>query len=580
MINTVRIVFVSLALLLAACGTGKDSVTSTPTASPIAEITPTIQATEPPTATTEPTPTTPPTHTPTSTSTPTPTITPTPTVTPTPSNTPTPTITPTPTNVPDLNTVYSHLPQIETSQETQLKASPSHPASNLSETNVPSDSIVRIIGQDKNGQWTLVLDDNAIGWIPTFYFKFGTANTELASLAEPRLSACQELVGGVNTLGETWTNNVEGRSTVEGIAYSASQTWEPKANELVVQVDGNDTPIQTVEETTTLDSGDKAVWFKARLDDIERGERVSFRLADSTQTNVIFFASFFGNDCAEDSVAALGSTDDGVDGEGDGADEAVESTTLIVRTTIGNRAEIFDYETYTEVIEIGQTVNGQPITAKRFGTGESLVIFVGGLHAGYAPSSVALAKQLSVHLNTYPDEVPSDVMVVVIESVAIDSPVRLQSVEGRLNANGVDLNRNWDCRWSAVAEWARETVSGGEHPFSEPETRALRDFILDTKPQGVIFWEAKSTNGLVSPGLCDDEVPVSEQLAEVYGYAAGYGVKDFEQVANYRLHGDGTNWLNAQGIPAAAVLLTDYRQFRWQVQLAGIRATIRDLSYE
>jgi hypothetical protein len=42
----------------------------------------------------------------------------------------------------------------------------------------------------------------------------------------------------------------------------------------------------------------------------------------------------------------------------------------------------------------------------------------------------------------------------------------------RWNANGVDLNRNWDGPGSG------EDPYGGPYPFSEPETAALRDFLL------------------------------------------------------------------------------------------------------
>ena len=588
---TYYVLLLATILLLVACGVNEDQVVAeaTPSVAATLEPTPVATATIPPTHTPEPTPTQTIAPTATPTPTPSPTVTPTPTTTPTPSVTPTPTLIPTPTDVPDLNVVYAHLAEIAIATDAQLIASPSRPSANLTDTLILRDSVVKIIGQDKNSEWTLVLDDGSIGWIPTFYFKQGTANAEIARLSEPKQQACKELVGAVNTLGQQWTNDIEGPSTVEGIAYSASETWDAAAQAMVVQVDREDTTIPTVEEVTTLASGDKAVWFRARLDELQSNERVAFRLADATQTNVMFFASFFGNDCAPGHAVELGSTASELDEtsvisgtsgtEGGNAGESPESTTLIVRTVIGNRDQVFNYELDIEEIEIGQTVNGQPIIAKRFGTGESLIVFIGGLHAGYAPSSVALAKQLSVHLNTFPDEVPSDVMVVVIESVALDSP-RMNSVEGRLNANGVDLNRNWDCGWSRDAEWAGEYVSGGDHPFSEPETQALRDFFLDTKPQGVIFWEAKSTNGLASPGQCGDSTEVSAQLAKTYGYAAGYGVKDFESVANYRVQGDGTDWLDSQGIPAASVLLTDYWQFRWHVQLAGIRATIRDLSYE
>jgi len=48
---------------------------------------------------------------------------------------------------------------------------------------------------------------------------------------------------------------------------------------------------------------------------------------------------------------------------------------------------------------------------------------------------------------------------------------------------GVDLNRNWDWHWAGVGS-SQDPCSdtfAGSHAFSEPETRAVSDFILDHK---------------------------------------------------------------------------------------------------
>jgi hypothetical protein len=46
---------------------------------------------------------------------------------------------------------------------------------------------------------------------------------------------------------------------------------------------------------------------------------------------------------------------------------------------------------------------------------------------------------------------------------------------------GVDLNRNWDWHWGGVGA-SRDPCSdtyAGSRAFSEPETRAVSDFLLD-----------------------------------------------------------------------------------------------------
>ena len=51
----------------------------------------------------------------------------------------------------------------------------------------------------------------------------------------------------------------------------------------------------------------------------------------------------------------------------------------------------------------------------------------------------------------------------------------------KANANGVDLNVNFDAKWGS-GESNLTTINDenyiGKHPFSESETKALRDFTL------------------------------------------------------------------------------------------------------
>jgi eukaryotic-like serine/threonine-protein kinase len=225
---------------------------------------------------------------------------------------------------------------------------------------------------------------------------------------------------------------------------------------------------------------------------------------------------------------------------------------------------------------IGQSVNNREIEAVRFGNGPNVVIFIGGLHAGAAPSSVALANRAISHFTNNLGDVPTNVTLYIIPNANPDTPFAPGELDGRLNANNVDINRNWDCRWVEDARWRNEVIpgSGGPAPFSEPETQALADFITGHDAVAVVFWEARATNGLSSPGFCEGRTPVSGSLATTYGQAAGYPIGDFEDLTNQELNGDGTNWLDSQGIPAIAVLLPDYETVDWPSSLAAMRAVL------
>lgn len=230
-----------------------------------------------------------------------------------------------------------------------------------------------------------------------------------------------------------------------------------------------------------------------------------------------------------------------------------------------------------ETIVLAQSPGGTPVEVVRFGNGPKKLLFVGGIHAGYAPSTASLAQRLVTYLEENPQEVPANATVYVVPMLNPDSNIAFGEIEGRLNNNGVDLNRNWDCQWKRDANVLGVLVrgSGGTAPFSEPEVRGLADFILEQQPAAVVFWAARASRGLASPGSCATQTAVSGTLAQTYGNAANYEIGDFEQLFDQILNGDATNWLDQEGIPAISVLIKDYSRVDWDDNLAGIRAVIR-----
>ncbi len=229
-----------------------------------------------------------------------------------------------------------------------------------------------------------------------------------------------------------------------------------------------------------------------------------------------------------------------------------------------------------EAVTIAHTALGTPIEGVRFGGGDKTIFFIGGLHAGFAPGSVALANQSIDYFSDRPELIPAGVTLYVIISASPDTSYAPGELAGRLNSNGVDPNRNWDCDWAHDAQWRGQIIpgSGGSAPFSEPEVRALADFIVAEDADAVVFWEARAVNGMVSPGNCTNGTQVSGPLANAYGPAAGYEVFDFENRTDQVLNGDGSNWLDSIGIPSIAVLLPSYEATDWPANLEGMLAVL------
>ena len=129
---------------------------------------------------------------------------------------------------------------------------------------------------------------------------------------------------------------------------------------------------------------------------------------------------------------------------------------------------------------IGHSVRGRPIVAYERGDRSAPPTLVVGVIHGSEPAGLAVIAQLRrlplpphVHLWLVPTANPDGL-----------------AAGTRQNAHGVDLNRNWP------AGWAHTGVSG-TRPLSEPESQALRAFILQVKPKLTIWYH--------------------QPLAEVYG---------------------------------------------------------------
>jgi len=241
-----------------------------------------------------------------------------------------------------------------------------------------------------------------------------------------------------------------------------------------------------------------------------------------------------------------------------------------------------------ELTVIGDSVEERPLNAYQFKNGPNKVVIIGGIHGGYEWNSYALAVQTLNYFTENPDTIPDSATLYIIPSAnpdgqaLVDEMVETLSVDnlaeipleetllGRVNANEVDLNRNWDCEWRESAYWRDQWVDGGAEPFSEPETAALRDFLLDISPDVVVFLHSAS-DGVYASG-CGDIYGPSVQAANIYGLASGYPVH--ETFDAYSVTGDAGDWLATQGISAITVELKNHTDLDLEENLAGIRALL------
>jgi len=243
----------------------------------------------------------------------------------------------------------------------------------------------------------------------------------------------------------------------------------------------------------------------------------------------------------------------------------------------------------TSVSLIGTSVQGRDISAYTFGTGSTSVLFVGGIHGGYEWNSILLAYDMIEYFSTNPSDIPPSVTVHIIPNLNPDGLFEATGLEGRFaatdipardihttgigrfNANGVDLNRNFDCKWAPESSWRGRSVSAGTEVFSEPEAAALRDYVLTTNPTAAVFWHSQANTVYASE--CEDGIlPLTLTLMNTYAQAGKYATQaSFDA---YPITGDAEGWLASIGILAVTVELETRTSIEWERNLAGTRAIL------
>ena len=206
---------------------------------------------------------------------------------------------------------------------------------------------------------------------------------------------------------------------------------------------------------------------------------------------------------------------------------------------------------------IGTSVAGRNLEVFQFGSGDSRRMIVAGIHGGYEGNTIRLADELIQVLTAKPDLIPATVTLYILRSLNPDGEARSDSYKGRTNENLVDLNRNWPAYWQSTWPlegcWTYTYVSGGSHPASEPETRALMNFLLTYQIEALISYHS-AVLGIFPGGQPPD--PASISLAETISKVSDYAYPPIETGCQYT--GQLIDWASLQGIAAVDIELTNH----------------------
>ena len=249
-----------------------------------------------------------------------------------------------------------------------------------------------------------------------------------------------------------------------------------------------------------------------------------------------------------------------------------------------------DIATTTPVYKvIGTSVEGRKIESYTYGTGAKSIVFVGGIHGGYEWNGVAVAYNLMDYLSQNSSIIPAGLKVTIIPDLNPDAVYKVTGKEGRFdiadvstdqkiltsarfNSDEVDLNRNFGCNWKPKSLWQNKTVSGGSEAFSEPESKVFRDFTLENKPVGVIFWHSQS-GGIYASECGKGILSTTTAMMNAYSKASGYPANT--TFTAYTTTGASDDWLASIGVPAMTVEFKTHKDIEWDQNLAGVKAVLK-----
>lgn len=222
---------------------------------------------------------------------------------------------------------------------------------------------------------------------------------------------------------------------------------------------------------------------------------------------------------------------------------------------------------------IGFSVSGRPLEVYQFGQGEKQVMIVAGIHGGNEWNTIALADELIIFIVGHPEIIPSDVTLFILRDMNPDGDSRAHGIQGRVNNHGVDLNRNfptnWQANWDRDGCWDYGSTTGGTSPGSEPETRAVMNFLLSHRIRALISYHSAALG--VFPGGEPWDAD-SKKLAKTLSKATGYPYPPIDTGCYYT--GTLADYAVSLGTTAVDMELTNHRDTDLEENLKALELLV------
>jgi len=222
--------------------------------------------------------------------------------------------------------------------------------------------------------------------------------------------------------------------------------------------------------------------------------------------------------------------------------------------------------TNKQTVYIGKSIKGKPIYAYIFGSGDKTVLYTSGSHGNETQSIKVLEKWVD-YLENHPDVLPKGTRAIIVVVANPDGHLS----KTRMNANGTDLNRNWGTNDWRTDTWVRSTYyphGGGLSPFSEPETQALKNLIIQYGVDTLIDYHC-----CISGVFAGDDSPRSNELVKIIQQKTGYEDSVWGD-DEYLVTGSMTSWAAEKlGIPSVTVEVKN-TQYEYERNLEALKAVL------
>jgi hypothetical protein len=194
---------------------------------------------------------------------------------------------------------YSQLPEIIVATQFSPVASPSHPTAYLTSATIAAGEKVSVIGMDNDAAWLLILHNEQIGWMPTFYSRTNVGNLKPALQMTPLSAQCTKYLGATFAAGESWVSGVDGDLLVIGSVYRPQAGPQFQDTTLAITIAGQGNPLAADYLHPSLTATSALGLFAFALTGLQKDSRISFDLANPGAEPLSFQAAFFSTTCPD-----------------------------------------------------------------------------------------------------------------------------------------------------------------------------------------------------------------------------------------------------------------------------------------